>query len=281
MALDAGIGETYDDPNHRPWYVTSRAHNMLTIDESNLDRKAAEGKDAVWSTGDHVDYFAATHHGYEASKGIIHRRHFAFVRPDYFFMYDSIESGSGASGKSAEWHLHAPVALAPRDRTADRALAGGGFDSAASPGLLVIPSSNWSWELRKGLANVSGVRGYDISATPHQEIPWLTFRRSLTAGATEPFGVLLYPYEAHAPAVALGQIGSAHHFTINHPQGEDHLLFGDETSNAIDFAGSFAFVRFRNGAPVQWSVANATRLRLDGKVVHESQKRCDGAGKVE
>jgi hypothetical protein len=282
MALDAGIGETYDDPNHHSWYITSRAHNMLTIDESNLDRKAAEGKDAIWSTGANVDYFAATHHGYEASKGIIHRRHFAFVRSDYFFIYDAIESGPDASGKSAEWHLHAPVALAARELTpGDRTLAARGFDSPASPGLLVIPASDWSWELRKGLANVSGVRGYDISTTRHQEIPWLTFRRALAPGARESFGVLLYPYEARTPAVALRQSGRPLHFSIDHPQGRDHLLFGDESSGAIDFAGRFAFVRFRSRAPVQWSVAHATRLCIDGRVVHDSDKSCDGHGQLE
>src|ERR1043166_5636089 len=30
IAIDAGIGYTYDDPNHKTWYVRSRAHNMLT-----------------------------------------------------------------------------------------------------------------------------------------------------------------------------------------------------------------------------------------------------------
>src|SRR5262249_7530266 len=43
-AIDSGIGYTYDDPNHRPWYVRTRAHNVLMIDDDDLDRKAAEGR---------------------------------------------------------------------------------------------------------------------------------------------------------------------------------------------------------------------------------------------
>src|SRR5439155_5653192 len=79
-AIDSGIGYTYDDPNHKPWYVRTRAHNTVMIDGDDLNRKDAEGKDVVWTTLKTFDFFAARHDGYLASKGITHRRHVAFVK---------------------------------------------------------------------------------------------------------------------------------------------------------------------------------------------------------
>ncbi|HWB52688.1 MAG TPA: heparinase II/III family protein, partial [Tepidisphaeraceae bacterium] len=42
MAIDSGIGRTYDDPLHEPWYVTPAAHNMLEVVGAKLDRDATE-----------------------------------------------------------------------------------------------------------------------------------------------------------------------------------------------------------------------------------------------
>ncbi len=50
MAVDAGIGYTYDDPNQQLWYKRTRAHNGITIDGDDLNRKEAEGKDVVWAS---------------------------------------------------------------------------------------------------------------------------------------------------------------------------------------------------------------------------------------
>ena len=74
LAVDAGIGVSYDDPLHGPWYKTSRAHNMLVIDDANLDRRIAVGQKPVWSSQAGMDYFSAEHEGYR-SRGVSHRRH--------------------------------------------------------------------------------------------------------------------------------------------------------------------------------------------------------------
>ena len=79
LAVDAGIGVSYDDPLHRPWYKTSIAHNMLVIDDANLDRKIAVGQNQIWSSKAGLDYFSAEHEGYR-SLGVRHRRHFIFLK---------------------------------------------------------------------------------------------------------------------------------------------------------------------------------------------------------
>ena len=43
MAIDSGIGRTYDDPHHAPWYIRSRSHNLLMVDDADLNRREAEG----------------------------------------------------------------------------------------------------------------------------------------------------------------------------------------------------------------------------------------------
>jgi hypothetical protein len=40
MAIDSGIGYTYDDPNQGPWYIRTRAHNCLTVDDQVLTNRS-------------------------------------------------------------------------------------------------------------------------------------------------------------------------------------------------------------------------------------------------
>ncbi|MDE2998645.1 MAG: heparinase II/III family protein [Gemmatimonadota bacterium] len=113
LAVDAGIGVSYDDPLHGPWYKTSRAHNMLVIDDANLDRRIAVGGNPVWSSRAGMDYFAAEHEGYR-SRGVAHRRHILFLKPagpangndPYFLVFDAFSSVDG--GRRASFFLHSP-----------------------------------------------------------------------------------------------------------------------------------------------------------------------------
>ena len=116
LAVDAGIGVSYDDPLHRPWYKTSMAHNMLVIDDANLDRRIAVGERPVWSHQEGMDYFAAEHQGYRAL-GVRHRRHFLFMKPagpvpeanPYFLIFDAFSSD--AQPRKASFLLHSPTPL--------------------------------------------------------------------------------------------------------------------------------------------------------------------------
>ena len=38
LSIDAGLGVSYDDPLNNPWYNASRAHNMLVVDDGEIDR---------------------------------------------------------------------------------------------------------------------------------------------------------------------------------------------------------------------------------------------------
>ena len=191
LAVDSGIGDTYDDPLQTAWYVHSRAHNMLTFDGADCDRVAGVGTDVAWTSTDRFDHFAATHRGYEASKGIVHRRHIVFVKPDYFVVYDVIGSKPGAKECGVEWNLHLTVSP----------------DAHEGPGLVVEPSEPWAREMSKGSASVLDIAGFE--GKNQAEIDWLMFRSRLNPGETKTLGVLLVPFAHERPAVKIERAATA------------------------------------------------------------------------
>jgi len=84
LAIDAGIGRTYDDSLYLTWYVTAKAHNMLAVDDADVDRTTARGRDVFWHSDPRLDVFAATHNGYGKSHGTTHRRAIAFLKTEVF-----------------------------------------------------------------------------------------------------------------------------------------------------------------------------------------------------
>ncbi len=202
LAIDCGIGQTYDDPLHASWYIHSRAHNMLTIDGENLDRPAAEGKDVVWHSDDRLDHFAATHHGYAASKKIIHRRHIAFIKPSYFIVYDVVSAAADATEHTLEWNVH----------------------PTSNDGLIVEPSSKeWSKQMKKGWASVTGIPGY--GKKNWAEIDWLLFTSKIAPSETKAFAVLLYPYKGDRPVVKFEMADAT--VTVQSGNHIDRIAFKD------------------------------------------------------
>ena len=269
-AVDSGIGYTYDDPNQKPWYVRTGAHNGITIDDLDLNRRAAEGREVVWTTLAHFDYFAATHLGYLESAGVTHRRHIAFIKPDYWLIYDVIES-AGDNDHTLKWNLHCPTPMEIHQN---------GFASKSSPGLIVLPASDWNTSQDKGWACVRGIRGHE--AHDYAEIDWIRFEnllskqspalqgRALAARLT--LGVLLFPFADHRPEVKLTLVKQdqlAAHFRVDHPGGSDHIFFGegDHTleSEKFSFHGAAAVVRLSNENLTRFSTAKARTLIFNGQ----------------
>lgn len=116
MAVDAGIGTSYDDPHHLTWYRRAIAHNMVTVNGEDPDRATAAGEDVVFRDDGNVQYFAATHRGYEKSHGVVHRRRVLIVRGQFVVIWDEIDGAD----RQLEWNLHVAdpalaVAAAPGD----------------------------------------------------------------------------------------------------------------------------------------------------------------------
>ncbi|HTL28690.1 MAG TPA: alginate lyase family protein, partial [Tepidisphaeraceae bacterium] len=249
MAIDAGIGLTYDDPHHGPWYRQGKAHNMLLVDGSNPNRKEAEGRDVVWTSLKRIDYLAATHNGYLASLGVLHRRHFAFIKPGYFVIYDVVDSNKG--DHDLTWNLHTTMNLAPDLHN----------PGATGPGMLILPSSeDWKANRSQGIADTRGIRGFP---TQHTVIDWLNYAGNVKQGTPTTFAVALYPYAGSAPAIKLQVVSKtdrSSHFSIESSEGIDHLFFGDIDSNGFGFRGAFGHARLHGGKVTEASMSRGTSL---------------------
>ncbi|MDA0747806.1 MAG: heparinase II/III family protein, partial [bacterium] len=222
MAVDAGIGVSYDDPLHRPWYITSQAHNMMVFEESNLDRSSATGEKPVWSSQAGMDYFSAEHRGYQ-SLGVWHRRHFLFVKaseeaPDagpYFLIYDTFSSTTHS--RKASFVLHSPFPL-QRGGTA--------LFSSEAAGLLTVTPDVVSIRQGKGMAHLGGV-----SSSGRKEIDWVSLDQ-MTTGAkrVDDLPVVLYPYKGSSPPGIIvrrtrtKEAPGTVYLTVSHRGTVDHVV---------------------------------------------------------
>ena len=284
LAVDAGIGVSYDDPLHRPWYVTSMAHNMLVFDGENLDRRGAVGQKPLWSTQDGLDYFSAEHEGYQA-QGVWHRRHFLFLKPapsatwvsPYFLLFDAYSSAT--RGKQASFVLHSPTPMSKSGTT---------LTSTESPGLIVTTPDEVAIRQGMGMANLGGV-----SSPSRREIGWASLDRSTEGrGSVESLPVVLFPYQSEStPAVTLrrgqnsGPAGTAY-LRIEHLGIVDHVVISDGQlrtygDGTIETDARCALIRTRpDGEALSYAAVSATQLTYEGNRVMTSSRPTDGSGPV-
>jgi hypothetical protein len=275
LAIDAGIGRTYDDPNHRSWYVTSKAHNQVVVEDANLERSEADGRPATWATLGNVEFFAAEHMGYAKNFGVTIRRSVVFVRPDYWVMFDRAMN-SGEKERKLSWYFHSPYGLAAR---------GAGFATRRGvPGILVLPADGSVQTSRTGRGWAS-VRGLGLGKA-YEQIDWVAFDKQVASGEDASYAMLLAPYRTAVPDASIrlgGGSGRGAHIVVVPSAGadiEDHFIFADPArmkyaGNGIMLNGLFAFVRLRAGRPVAFSAVRATKLGFGGEVLLEAAETSD------
>ena len=266
LAVDAGIGVSYDDPLHVPWYKTSRAHNMLVIDDANLDRRVAVGREPVWSSQAGMDYFSAMHEGYR-SRGVSHRRHFLFLKAagatagfdPYFVVYDAFSSVD--AGRSASFFLHSPT---PLQR------GGSAVFSTEAPGLLVATPDAPSVRLGTGMAHLGGIPGRRPARQP---IRWTSLDLLTSGGGrVDDLAVLLYPFRSMPLPNArirrgenAGPGGTAY-LIVEHGGGADHVIISDGSmrtfgANDVTTDAVCAVIRTdSDGAYLSHAAVSGTRL---------------------
>ncbi|MCK4623670.1 MAG: alginate lyase family protein [Phycisphaerae bacterium] len=266
MAIDAGIGGTYDDPLHKVWYKTSRAHNMLVVDDEQINPAVAHSRDVVWESETGLDFFAATTRGWEKGaktprlikgKGVVWRRCVAFVKPDYWIIYDVARTAK--AGHTLSWYLHSPTDLVAKN---------GGYASAKAPGLIVRPiGQTFKTRRGKGRASVGGL-GFKKA---YRDIDWVAFDAPSRKAGRVTFPMLLYPYEKSPPKVSLRVVAESDegaHFVIRVDRKTDHVVFslGQKgfRDKQISTDGYCAVVRCRDGKVVSWSVAGGRKLTFPG-----------------
>ncbi len=258
LALDAGIGLTYDDPLHGPWYTQARAHNMLTVDDANIDKSTARGRDITWHSDDHLDLFSSTHDGYKASHGVIHTRTVAFLKPDVFIVRDTCTAER--EGQRLSWYFHSPTDLS--------VVRDGQVRSADGPGVLLVdaePVTLSGIREGQGRCSLSQLGGY-------RDIDWISFDRTSLAGSDNEFAIAMLPFAEDAPDVQFRRLGADRPgvaaYRLWRPTCTDLIVFGDGApvtiAGTLTTDGAFAWARKLQGGQWRGVIIGGTSLRVDG-----------------
>jgi hypothetical protein len=258
LAVDAGLGLTYDDSLYVPWYQSSRAHNMLVVNDRNIERKETVGRNIVWGSTPSLDYFSGEHDGYK-NQGVHVQRRVGFVKPSYWVVLDEMQCAK--SGDTLSWYLHSPTTLLPH---------GNGFVSSTFPGILVLPAGK-PMTSRTGRGMAASTQ--DLTPGKTQEINWIAFDR-LSAPGANTTAVLLYPFKETAPAATLSFVSEGHYRLASSDIIDDlYYLSGSPKQDEIETDASFVLVRSRKGMPERFSLVQGTYFRHRGREVWKSAEK--------
>ncbi|MCX6145557.1 MAG: heparinase II/III family protein [Ignavibacteriales bacterium] len=229
LAVDAGLGLTYDDPLYVPWYQSSRAHNMVIVNDRNIERKETEGNNIVWNSGAMLDYFSGEHDGYK-NLGVHVQRRVAFVKPSYWVIVDQMDCKK--EGDTLSWYFVLP----------------------ADP---QVPS-------RAGTGMAASTRDFTPGKT--EQIQWISFDQISAIGPANQFAILLYPFEGPHVSANISKVADDH-FRVSTARGTDdlyfpHAWFSDEE---VSTDASFLLLHRENGLIVHFSLVDGTILRVNGR----------------
>ncbi len=266
LAVDAGIGLTYDDSLYLTWYRSSPAHNMVVVNDSNVEREGLRGENIQWASTATVDYFAGEENGYRRFL-VRHRRQIAFVKPSYWLVVDDLHCSR--SNDTLSWYFHSPTVLLP---------AGTGFESESAPGIRIIPVGvNCTSRVGKGMAASTS----DRVPGRTEEINWVRFDQLSLADSANQFPILLFPFRAASDIPRVARL-SAQHFVVQHAGSVDNLHFtsGAYADDTMQTDASFVLIRKRNDGRLSYVVVNGTFLRYRTKILWSSFSAGSGEGEV-
>lgn len=211
VALDSGIGVSYEDPRYIHWFRSLRAHNVIAIDELETDKVACR---LFFKPGPFADAVGARSLAYQHTLGLTHDRTIFFVKNIGWLILDHLHGPAAVdlSNHKIDWILHTPFALQPEPSGTMHAAADAG-------GLLVIPACPESLgpprlEMTPAALPVpqaSAMRLWDVgrigpAITPAQRaaaITTLAWPIKPQHGNAFRFAALLAPYAGARPEVRL------------------------------------------------------------------------------
>ncbi len=266
LAVDAGLGLTYDDTLYIPWYRSSQAHNMVVVNDQNMERETTKGENVSWDATPSLEYFAADHHGYRRF-GVHHRRQILFVKPHYWLIVDSLESGR--DGDTLSWYFHSPEHLVPFES---------GFRSTGTPGLVLLPATR-GWTTRRGTGMAASTQNLTPGTT--QENNWIAFDRRTTAGGREIFAMLLYPFQHSMEAPVCSTVAPGH-IRITFGQRTDEIFFSAQPRSVAGMESDARIVLLtrEEGQPPRFTVLEGTRLKYQGNIIWSSPTRTSADGTI-
>ncbi|HMK39677.1 MAG TPA: alginate lyase family protein, partial [Bacteroidota bacterium] len=266
MAVDAGLGLTYDDTLYNSWYRTSRAHNMVTVNDSSIEREGISGEQIRWGSTRSLDYFSGEHRGYRRF-GVLERRQIALVKPSYWFIRDDIISSH--PGDTLSWYFHTPERLVR---------AGAGFSSAQGPGIRVIPAGD-AYPFRTGTGWAASTSIKLPGRT--EQIPWIRFDQVTSADSARRFAIVIAPFRLQEEAPVSRQV-SDRHFVVKSAGDTDHLYFtgGEYADDMLRTDAEFVLVRMPEHGPARYAVIEGTYVLYGGKKIFTSPARSSFEGEL-
>ncbi|MEW6510141.1 MAG: alginate lyase family protein [Bacteroidota bacterium] len=264
LAVDAGLGLTYDDPLYQSWYRSSRAHNMVVVNDSNIVREGTEGKNVQWGSTQTVDYFAASHSGYDRF-GVRQRRHIVFVKPSYWFMLD--ELSTAVSEDTLSWYLHSPQRLTPNRN---------GFVSEGDTGISILPAGQ-EFTTRTGTGWAASTTVRKPGKT--EEIGWIRFDQVSVRGSIRRFAILLEPFRDKSTLRSADRV-SDRHYVVTSPGQTDHLYItgGAYADDTLQTDGACAVIRIPDAGVARFTVINGRYLTYRGQMLWNSLEPASGEG---
>ncbi|MBI4429417.1 MAG: alginate lyase family protein [Ignavibacteriales bacterium] len=266
LAIDAGIGLTYDDPLYIPWYKSSRAHNMVVVNDLNMEREPTIGKEMTWYSSGTIDYLGGEHEGYK-SKGVHHRRNIVFVKPSYWVIYDKLSSQT--SGDTLSWYLHTPLHLAKTSN---------GFTTRETPGFTLFVSP----------ADVQVREGEGMAASTDERIPgrtqkiqWIAFDKISTSDQQVEFLVVFVPFMETGSDIWVSVRGPGH-VLIKRDAVAEELWFNSHHPRDGSLATDAEFVMIQTGQRGQrgfW-IVNGTSLKEGSGTIWKSASKSSAEGEI-
>jgi hypothetical protein len=211
VALDSGIGVSYDDARYVDWFRSLRAHNVVAIDDLESEKVA---ECTFWKSGPQIDIVGLRSRAYEQALKIIHDRVIFFAKGVGWLFIERLSAPPtvNLADHRIDWLLHTPYSLTPLSPGVLHGSAAGGglLVLAGNPGDLELPQLEQKpasfapaevRQMRLWDAGWGAGRQWAKKVTP--DITSLTWRMKPVKGNTCEWAMGLFPYAGARPDVQL------------------------------------------------------------------------------
>ena len=266
LAVDAGIGLTYDDPLYVPWYKSSRAHNMVTVNDRNMDREGIEGEHVIWSEKPLLEYFSGEHRGYE-KMGVRARRQIFFINHRYWVVLDNLKCEKG--GDTLSWYFHTPTTLLHDEH---------GYHSDGQPGIIVYPLTGGR-SSRTGTSMASSTS--DLTPGKTEQINWIAFDQISEPASTIHYNILLFPFRDHRTNVEYAAVSKTHfRVTLSGETDDLYVSNGLMKEGGIETDASVLLLHREGDKTIRFSLVDGTYLRVGSRQLWNSRERTAAEGVI-
>ncbi|WP_412061779.1 heparinase II/III family protein [Rubrivirga sp. IMCC45206] len=266
LAVDPGYGPDGFSDDRRDWYLSARAHNVLTVNgfsARDLSMQQNEGPEqTAFVDGPAFDAAEMRAPNNGVMGGAVVTRGVAFLDDELFVVYDHVEASNEAS---LQVHLHGRGAP---DRTANRVTWTAPDDAVGDGGALhaaFFADGPLLFDEDDGWTSFY----FDREETQR----WVAARRN-AAGGTFLHTLAASPVGAAAPATADHTDGALVSAELATDAGAWHLATqrepGTRTADRLATDAAFAAVGREGDAVTRWGVVRGAEIRWDGSALVEA-----------